>query len=1053
MSNGDEIARYSFLPWLRQGIANNIKSNPAVGKQRTSIEVSVDVETDTGLKETLTNTIQLVGPSDIIGLSTRAIVRTEPRAWSTDFEPNFLPFIEFNDEDLPWRYSPMPADTTLHRITPWLTLVVLAESEFDKGANPEGPLPFIDINADPATILPDASQLWAWAHVHVNSDLKSDSEGNPIGTVQSLDRLEQVLDTNPDAGYSRLMCSRKLEPATDYHAFLIPTFETGRLAGLGLDIPTSVDALANAWSGGQTRFPIFHTWYFRTGERGDFEYLVRLLEPRPVDERIGIRDMDVSEPGSGLSGINMGPDKPRVIGMEGALRAPQTQSTDWPKSYPEPFQTELAALINKADDYQQANPDSDPVITPPLYGRWHALRQRLDMTVDSGSDNPYDPQRKWLTELNLDPRHRAAAGLGSRVVQQHQEAYMNQAWRQIGDVLEANRRLKLAQLAEMATTSIYNKHYQNFHPHTTLSITQPLHKKVLASPETVYIKLKNSRLPQAALSPEFRRITRPRGALAKRATPELPRQVQPQLLQRINTGEVTATPAKAAPAGAATLPKASAAVAPPGLPNRIQGLLSNPLTRWLPLLIIVMALLLLLLAGMTVLSLAIVGIVTVIMAWLQRKFIPLTNQLEAAESIKEVNLTPEAVDGLPFSPDFRVTDPAEEVKFTTGHSDSVEGGRFKTALKDLHTVLADMPPAQPDEKPAALSAIHDKLIRRIDPRVTINQRVLSTLILPPLIRTRIPDRVVPVMAYPEFPQPMYKPLRDISTEFLCPNIDLVPPNTLSLLVTNQKFIESYMVGLNHEMGRELLWREYVTDQRGSYFRQFWGVNDYVNKDTTLTEAQLAEKLKDIPEIHEWLSTTALGSHNHREAGGDTQQLVLLVRGELLKRYPNTVIYAHRAAWQKNNDGSINKNVSRLLAPIETSQQQKDNEIYPLYSAQLEPDIYFLGFDLTVDEVRGQNEDDAGWFFVLKERVGEPRFGLDIDAANLGSWDDFNWPTIDGDLTDGGYIVLTDDTGKYLPAENPDDVQWHAQSNAADLAHILYQDPVLVAVHGAEMLPK
>ncbi len=40
----------------------------------------------------------------------------------------------------------------------------------------------------------------------------------------------------------------------------------------------------------------------------------------------------------------------------------------------------------------------------------------------------------------------------------------------------------------------------------------------------------------------------------------------------------------------------------------------------------------------------------------------------------------------------------------------------------------------------------------------------------------------------------------------------------TLLRTNNRFIEAYLVGLNHEMGRELLWREYPTDQRGTYFR-------------------------------------------------------------------------------------------------------------------------------------------------------------------------------------------------------------------------------------------
>ena len=31
-----------------------------------------------------------------------------------------------------------------------------------------------------------------------------------------------------------------------------------------------------------------------------------------------------------------------------------------------------------------------------------------------------------------------------------------------------------------------------------------------------------------------------------------------------------------------------------------------------------------------------------------------------------------------------------------------------------------------------------------------------------------------------------------------------------------------MVGLNFEMGRELLWRGFPTDQRGTYFDSFWG---------------------------------------------------------------------------------------------------------------------------------------------------------------------------------------------------------------------------------------
>jgi len=39
--------------------------------------------------------------------------------------------------------------------------------------------------------------------------------------------------------------------------------------------------------------------------------------------------------------------------------------------------------------------------------------------------------------------------------------------------------------------------------------------------------------------------------------------------------------------------------------------------------------------------------------------------------------------------------------------------------------------------------------------------------------------------------------------------------------TNPKFIEALMTGANQEMARELRWRKYPTDQKGSYFRMFW----------------------------------------------------------------------------------------------------------------------------------------------------------------------------------------------------------------------------------------
>ena len=77
-----------------------------------------------------------------------------------------------------------------------------------------------------------------------------------------------------------------------------------------------------------------------------------------------------------------------------------------------------------------------------------------------------------------------------------------------------------------------------------------------------------------------------------------------------------------------------------------------------------------------------------------------------------------------------------------------------------------------------------------------------------------PDPLAAVDLGPEFDQPMYDGLRDVAPQLLLPGVDHVPPDTVALLETTPRLIEAYMVGLNHEMSRELLWREFPADLRG-----------------------------------------------------------------------------------------------------------------------------------------------------------------------------------------------------------------------------------------------
>ena len=55
----------------------------------------------------------------------------------------------------------------------------------------------------------------------------------------------------------------------------------------------------------------------------------------------------------------------------------------------------------------------------------------------------------------------------------------------------------------------------------------------------------------------------------------------------------------------------------------------------------------------------------------------------------------------------------------------------------------------------------------------------------------------PVMAAPVFSQPIYETLRSLSQEWLFPGAGAIPQDTVCLLETNPKFVESFMVGLNH----------------------------------------------------------------------------------------------------------------------------------------------------------------------------------------------------------------------------------------------------------------
>ncbi|MFL5335848.1 MAG: hypothetical protein ACJ8H8_22370, partial [Geminicoccaceae bacterium] len=978
----DPLATYTFLPWMRQGIAAKIPQPDPLGPggpaERAAVRIALTVNDQVDFAA---NEVLLLGPGDVIGVQPQAVVRTEPRNWVTDYEPNYLTAIDFYDEDFPWRYTPAGAvqvdaagnpvnDNHRTKLRPWIFLIALEETEFSEGRPPGAPLQAITLTGDPGAVLPPPNQSWAWAHVHVSTDITNAGANDPQQTV---DALEGLVRANPDTALSRLVCPRKLKAETAYHAFLIPAFEIGRLAGLGL--PTAgQNALAPSWGNGQTQYPVYYRWFFRTAQRGDFEYLVNLLEPRAVDQRVGVRDMDMQKPDFDVPGMRDGPGESAAMGLEGALKSPeaQTRPAAWPPAPHPPFLSELARKVNLQEDVLQPAPSGqthpDPIISPPLYGRWHALQDRLE--VDSPG---------WANELNRDPRLRVPAGFGAQVVQANQETYMQKAWQQLGDVLAANQRIRQFQVSVTAGNRVFERFLRPLGLDQKLAVTAQVHTRVLGSPTTVAHDVRESRLPAAALDPGFRRMTRPRGVLMRKAAPG--RRGRPgTMISRMNArGGITAAPPKQPPEKAISVQSTGGGLVPFALPAWLRGLL---LSKSLPLIMLIAAVLLVLIAF---LSLGLALPFTLLGFAALAALVYLRRRLAAAGRLSKENRTVAAVQAIPPRPGFVLTQPGSPLPPDIGRNgpaDSPQAANFRQALIDMNARFEIPVPVRTVGPPLDFRHATNRLEQALDPVRVIPRRALSVIDLPSTLKYLKPvESIVPVMAHPIIDDPMYQPLRDISSELLIPNLHLIPNNTITLLVTNPRFIESYMVGLNHEFARELLWREYPTDLRPSSFLLFWEPAEKVSRDGRVDPETRARQVRDFKPLHEWGADTDLGVHENKPlptgAEPGDPRLVLVIRGDLLKRYPTAIIYAQKAKWVEDPDDPFPpRRKIRVL-----DQNDPDTNLQePIFKAEVLPDLRFLGFNLTIPQAKGSTEpqnDDPGWFFVIQERPGEPRFGLDI----------------------------------------------------------------------------
>jgi hypothetical protein len=228
--------------------------------------------------------------------------------------------------------------------------------------------------------------------------------------------------------------------------------------------------------------------------------------------------------------------------------------------------------------------------------------------------------------------------------------------------------------------------------------------------------------------------------------------------------------------------------------------------------------------------------------------------------------------------------------------------------------------------------------------------VRQPVTLPPPPIAPVDTTAIPTGAFaPRFARPMSEPLAERHPELMLPGAGSIAPDGVLLVESDPAFVEAFLAGANQELNYELLWRGLPADVRATAFRRFWGH---------------ADGSDDIPDISTWDAATAVGTHVKNSAS-----MILLVRSELVRRYPTVLVAAVPAAWNTDGTRSPVKDPAKLLLPA--------------FRGQVGADVLYAGFSQpSIVEAIGATTKTGppGWFFLLSENPGDPRFGLDPDGG-------------------------------------------------------------------------
>ncbi|QIK67271.1 hypothetical protein G7072_13765 [Nocardioides sp. HDW12B] len=215
------------------------------------------------------------------------------------------------------------------------------------------------------------------------------------------------------------------------------------------------------------------------------------------------------------------------------------------------------------------------------------------------------------------------------------------------------------------------------------------------------------------------------------------------------------------------------------------------------------------------------------------------------------------------------------------------------------------------------------------------------------------EPLAPLRDCPDIDLPAWPYVRDVVPHWLLPGAETLGPGEVVAMRTCPEFVEAFLLGLNHRALGELSWRQHPVAVGCTPLRRFW--------DAAPDDGEPETAGEDVQPVRRWLDGSRLGSH--APAGVRAERLVVVVRSELFRRYPRTLLFL---APHTPGTGFADRKPD-LARPV-----------LPRSVSAMGPDLTMFAFDRDPDVV------DDHWV-VVQEMPEGIRFGRTVTAADSAAW--------------------------------------------------------------------